>query len=69
MKLMEDISQIGGGRRSLFNRLKSEHNSLSEYKLRKYIEFLEEYCLIEKGKGSSGLKLTMEGIKILSRDN
>lgn len=69
MKLMEDIYQIGGGRRSLLNRLQLEYNSLSEYKLRKYIEFLEENSLIEKGKGSSGLKLTIEGKKYLSVDN
>lgn len=66
---MEDISNNGGGRRSIYNRLKLEYNSLSEYKLRKYIEFLEENNLIEKGKGSSGLKLTIEGKKYLSVDN
>lgn len=69
INLMEDISQTGGGRRSIYNRLKLEYNSLSEYKLRKYIEFLDDNSFIEKGRGSSGLRLTIEGKKFLSGEN
>lgn len=69
VKLMIEISNSGGGRRSIFKRLKSKYEALSEYKLRKYIDYLEKNSLIEKGKGSSGLKLTEEGKNFLYKDN
>lgn len=65
MELMHIVSYSGGGRRSVYEKLKQKYEDLSEYKTRKFIDLLSDNNLIEIGTGRAGMKLTEIGRKLL----
>ena len=63
--LIRIIGSSGGGRRSIFIKLKLDYADLSEYKLRNLIDLLVQNNLVEIGSGRSGLSLTDTGKKMI----
>jgi transcriptional regulator with PAS, ATPase and Fis domain len=63
-KIIEIIHQNGGGRRTLYDRLKSDDPDISEYRIRNYIELLRNNGLLEVKQGPTGIKLTKTGMEI-----
>lgn len=61
LSILEEIEKTGGGRRSIFDRLKINYNDLSEYKMRNLIDIMVEYGLIQFGAGRQGMKITNKG--------
>lgn len=61
LSLIKIIASTGGGRRSIYQKLKKVYDDLSEYKLRKLIDLLVDNNLVHIGAGRSGMRLTKEG--------